>query len=118
MLVLKFITTFSAFLRSGSEKAKWLCEKIPHCFLIFDPRHKQNIILPTNSTPKGIEDVSAYPYLFAELMGHGWTAEELTKLAGGNLLRVFSEVTFQLCLLWNQAKFHRFVVAVSVKKKG
>lgn len=25
-------------------------------------------------------------------MGHGWTAEELTKLAGGNLLRVFSEV--------------------------
>lgn len=49
---------------------------------------------PTNSTPKGIEDVGAYPYLFAELMGHGWSAEELVKLAGGNLLRVFSEVTF------------------------
>lgn len=46
------------------------------------------------STPKGIEDVSGYPYLFAELMGHGWTVEELTKLAGGNLLRVFSEVSF------------------------
>lgn len=45
------------------------------------------------STPKGIEDVSAYPYLFAELMGHGWSAEELTKLAGGNLIRVFSEVS-------------------------
>ncbi|CRK93915.1 CLUMA_CG007442, isoform A [Clunio marinus] len=45
-----------------------------------------------NFTPKGIDDVSAYPYLFAELMGHGWTAEELTKLAGGNLLRVLSEV--------------------------
>lgn len=26
-------------------------------------------------------------------MGHGWSAEELTKLAGGNLLRVFSEVS-------------------------
>jgi Membrane dipeptidase (Peptidase family M19) len=50
--------------------------------------------IKTNSTPKGIEDVSGYPYLFAELMGHGWTAEELTKLAGGNLLRVFSEVNF------------------------
>lgn len=48
----------------------------------------------TCSTPKGIEDVSAYPYLFAELMGHGWAAEELTKLAGGNLLRVFSEVSW------------------------
>lgn len=46
-----------------------------------------------NSTPRGIEDVSGYPYLFAELMGHGWNAEELTKLAGGNLLRVFSEVS-------------------------
>jgi microsomal dipeptidase-like Zn-dependent dipeptidase len=64
-------------------------------FSHFDPCHKQqNITPPTNSTPKGIEDVSAYPYLFAELMGHGWTAEELTKLAGGNLLRVFSEVIF------------------------
>lgn len=37
--------------------------------------------------------MSGYPYLFAELMGHGWTVEELTKLAGGNLLRVFSEVS-------------------------
>ena len=49
---------------------------------------------PTNSTPKGIEDVGTYPYLFAELMGHGWSVEELVKLAGGNLLRVFSEVIF------------------------
>lgn len=67
-------------------------------FPFFDPR--LNI---TCSTPKGIEDVSAYPYLFAELMGHGWAAEELTKLAGGNLLRVFSEVSWPLSnwvILW------------------
>lgn len=30
--------------------------------------------------------------LFAELIGHGWSAEELTKLASGNILRVLSEV--------------------------
>lgn len=45
-----------------------------------------------NSTPSGLEDVSKYPILFAELIGFGWTVEELTKLAGGNLLRVFKEV--------------------------
>ncbi|XP_055683996.1 uncharacterized protein LOC129790516 [Lutzomyia longipalpis] len=45
-----------------------------------------------NYTPKGLEDVSTYPMLFAELMGDGWTAEELTKLAGQNFLRVMSEV--------------------------
>lgn len=45
-----------------------------------------------NSTPSGLEDVSKYPILFAELIGFGWTIEELTKLAGGNLLRVLKEV--------------------------
>lgn len=44
------------------------------------------------STPVGLEDVSKYPILFAELIGFGWTMDELTKLAGGNLLRVFKEV--------------------------
>lgn len=67
---------------------------ISHCcfFSRLSPGTYQTLITYAFSTPKGIEDVSAYPYLFAELMGHGWTAEELTKLAGGNLLRVFSEV--------------------------
>lgn len=39
-----------------------------------------------------MEDASKYPVLFAELIGSGWTVEELTKLAGGNFLRVLSEV--------------------------
>lgn len=30
--------------------------------------------------------------LFAELTANGWTVEEMTKLAGGNLLRVLAEV--------------------------
>ncbi|KAH8419376.1 hypothetical protein KR222_010035 [Zaprionus bogoriensis] len=45
-----------------------------------------------NFTPKGLEDVSSYPTLFAELLGGGWTIDELTKLAGGNFLRVMQQV--------------------------
>lgn len=43
--------------------------------------------------PEGLEDVSKYPYLFAALLESGkWTEEELEKLAGRNLLRVFKAV--------------------------
>ncbi|XP_028162781.1 uncharacterized protein LOC114354555 [Ostrinia furnacalis] len=43
-----------------------------------------------NYTPQGLEDVSSYPLLFAELMEDGWSIEELRKLAGLNLLRVLT----------------------------
>ncbi len=36
----------------------------------------------------GLEDVSAYPALFAELLTRGWTESDCAALAGGNLLRV------------------------------
>lgn len=42
----------------------------------------------THQTPKGLEDVSKYPYLFAELIRRGWTKHEIGGLAGGNILRV------------------------------
>jgi membrane dipeptidase len=42
----------------------------------------------TSELPEGMEDVSGYPLLFAELIRRGWTDEELLKLAGGNVLRV------------------------------
>jgi membrane dipeptidase len=35
----------------------------------------------------GLEDVSAYPALFAELLRRGWTESDCAALAGGNLLR-------------------------------
>jgi len=35
----------------------------------------------------GLEDVSAYPALFAELLARGWTEADCAALAGGNLLR-------------------------------
>ncbi|KAF9512152.1 hypothetical protein BS47DRAFT_1394442 [Hydnum rufescens UP504] len=44
------------------------------------------------TVPKGLEDVSKYPNLFAELYKRGWTERELAGLAGENLLRVFNGV--------------------------
>jgi membrane dipeptidase len=38
--------------------------------------------------PEGLEDVSRYPYLFAELVRRGWSDADLAKLAQGNVLRV------------------------------
>ena len=40
---------------------------------------------------QGLEDVSRYPYLFAELLRRGWSDADLRKLAGENLLRVFAQ---------------------------
>jgi membrane dipeptidase len=42
----------------------------------------------TAGAPVGLEDVSKYPDLFAELIRRGWTDADLEKLAGGNVLRV------------------------------
>ncbi|WVQ71086.1 hypothetical protein IAR50_000611 [Cryptococcus sp. DSM 104548] len=44
------------------------------------------------STPKGLEDVSTYPHLFAELIKRGWSKSELAGLAGGNVLRALRGV--------------------------
>jgi len=41
--------------------------------------------------PVGLEDVSKFPDLLAELARRGWSDEDLAKLAGGNLLRVLRE---------------------------
>jgi membrane dipeptidase len=38
--------------------------------------------------PKGLEDVSRFPDLFAELIRRGWSDADLEKLAGGNVIRV------------------------------
>ena len=44
-----------------------------------------------SSTPMGLEDVSTFPALLAELSRRGWTEEELRKLAGENVLRAWRE---------------------------
>ena len=38
----------------------------------------------------GLEDVSTYPNLFAELVHRGWSDADLAKLANGNALRVLA----------------------------
>lgn len=46
-----------------------------------------------NKTPRGLEDVSKYPDLLATLLADpAWTEDDIKKLAGGNLLRVFGAV--------------------------
>jgi len=40
---------------------------------------------------QGLEDVSKFPNLFAELARRGWSDADLRKLAGENLLRVFAQ---------------------------
>lgn len=43
--------------------------------------------------PKGLEDVSKYPHLLAALLeSEKWSEEDIAKLAGKNLIRVFKEV--------------------------
>jgi membrane dipeptidase len=41
----------------------------------------------TDDVTAGLEDVSAYPALFAELLRRGWTESDCAALAGGNVLR-------------------------------
>ena len=43
-------------------------------------------------TPEGLENVSCFPAIFAELMERGWSDGALTKLAGANFVRVFKAV--------------------------
>ena len=44
-----------------------------------------------DTVPVGLEDVSTFPDLLAELARRGWSDADLAKLAGQNLLRVFHE---------------------------
>jgi membrane dipeptidase len=44
-----------------------------------------------DNVPVGLEDVSRFPDLFAELIRRGWSDADLKKLAGQNLLRVMRQ---------------------------
>jgi membrane dipeptidase len=45
----------------------------------------------TDAMPAGLEDVSGYPRLLAELADRGWSEPELTALTGRNMLRVLRD---------------------------
>jgi membrane dipeptidase len=44
--------------------------------------------IPYDESPPGMNSVSGYPLIFAELIRRGWSDKDLAKLAGGNILRV------------------------------
>lgn len=44
----------------------------------------------TDQLPDGLEDVSKYPFLVAELLRRGWTDADAEKLVGENILRVWA----------------------------
>mgnify|MGYP002039428008 CR=1 FL=1 len=44
------------------------------------------------STPDGLEDVSTYPSLFAHMMAHGYSEDDIRKIAGANILRAMEQV--------------------------
>lgn len=46
----------------------------------------------SDTLPTGLKDASGYPNLVAELLRRGWSEEDLRKLLGENLLRVWEEV--------------------------
>ena len=41
--------------------------------------------------PSGLEDVSCYPALIAELLDRGWSADDVAALTRGNILRVLAD---------------------------
>src|SRR5262249_7329258 len=45
----------------------------------------------TAFTPQGLEDVSAYPNLIAELLGRGWSEADLAKLTWANAVRALRD---------------------------
>ena len=67
-----------------------------------------------SSLPVGLEDVSRYPYLFAELIKRGWGDADLEKLAGRNMIRVFKQVEAvrtiykYYCTLYRLFELHAF----------
>ncbi len=44
------------------------------------------------AAPVGLEDVSRFPHIFAEMFRRGWSERALAKIAGGNFRRVFRGV--------------------------
>jgi membrane dipeptidase len=58
--------------------------------------------IPYGSAPEGMNSVSGYPLLFAELIRRGWSDANLAKLAGGNVLRVMHQAEAVAASLGNE----------------
>lgn len=67
------------------------------------------------TAPTGLEDVSSYPALFAELARRGWTEEDLRKLAGENILRVMREAAVVAARMQREQRMHETGVQAAAK---
>ena len=56
-----------------------------------------------DEAPAGMNSVSGYPLLFAELIRRGWSDENLSKLAGGNVLRAMRQAEAVAASMKNEA---------------
>src|SRR6478672_4055641 len=56
-----------------------------------------------DEAPAGMNSVSGYPLLFAELIRRGWSDANLAKLAGGNVLRVMRQAEAVAASMKNEA---------------
>lgn len=69
-----------------------MCEPLLHLFLIPTMSEASlGLLSMILRVPIGLEDVSKYPDLFAELIRRGWDEGDLEKLAGLNLIRVYKK---------------------------
>lgn len=63
---------------------------IPSTPTLQENRQRADKILGIDIVPAGLEDVSKFPALFAELLQRGVTDEQAQGIAGGNVLRVWA----------------------------
>lgn len=91
------VNFYNAFVQCDSTKEATILDVADHIEHIASVagRHRVGIGADYNGierTPKGLEDVSKYPDLFAEMVRRGWSDEDLIGLAGKNFLRVWKKV--------------------------
>lgn len=97
------INFYPHFLKAGCDPS--VPASLPSCKTVAD--HIEHVIDITGSvenvgigsdfdgidfTPQGLEDISKMPCLLRELSGRGYTQQEVSKIAGGNFLRVWQAV--------------------------
>jgi len=92
---------FGAFERTWSrdhpQPRATLADVVAHCEHVREVAGIDHIGLGgdydgVETLPDGLEDVSTYPALLAELAGRGWSADDLARLTCRNTLRVLRDV--------------------------
>ncbi len=66
---------------------------MPDTAAFFGPFPSYSVSIYLRSLEKcGLEDVTRFPYLIAELLRRGYTDEDVKKIAGLNLIRAMREM--------------------------